>query len=139
MCCAWSNGGVRKAISIAGTCGQAGTLLAGAISRCLEGGCQGIPPVHHTHGQPVHPLTDGIGTIAKLMRCCADNPSVQVNGCLAFMALVRGEGELCTAHQWFVAKVGRRHEVPAHTVSYCHFEGYHIRCTQPYFHTVCLT
>ena len=31
--------------------------------------------------------------------------SVQAMACLALMGLVRGEGELCQANQWAIAKV----------------------------------
>jgi hypothetical protein len=36
----------------------------------------------------------------------ADHDGVQCNGCLALMSLVRGEGEVCQANQWHIAKAG---------------------------------
>lgn len=40
------------------------------------------------------------------MRLHADSEGVQCNACLAIMALVRGEGEVCIQNQWRVAKAG---------------------------------
>eukprot|EP00798_Chlamydomonas_sp_ICE-L_P022540 gene22540-29665_t len=47
-----------------------------------------------------------VGEIIALMTSWPVCAGVQSNGALLLMALVRGEGELCTANQWLVAKTG---------------------------------
>ena len=43
------------------------------------------------------------------MLCWPEAEGVQSNGCLALMAMVRGEGDTCQASQWNIAKVRGRH------------------------------
>jgi hypothetical protein len=40
-----------------------------------------------------------------VMRGTRTQASVQAMACLSLMGLVRGEGELCQANQWAIAKV----------------------------------
>ena len=47
----------------------------------------------------------GVRTLVDVMRGVRGQPSVQAVACLAIMGLVRGEGELCQANQWALAKV----------------------------------
>jgi len=41
-----------------------------------------------------------------LVLCGSGSDSIQCNGCLALMSLVRGEGEVCQSNQWHIAKAG---------------------------------
>ncbi|GAX80597.1 hypothetical protein CEUSTIGMA_g8033.t1, partial [Chlamydomonas eustigma] len=50
--------------------------------------------------------TGGIRTILDIMRLSRGLSSIQTSACLAIMGLVRGDGELCQATQWAVAKAG---------------------------------
>ncbi|CAD7704362.1 unnamed protein product [Ostreobium quekettii] len=50
--------------------------------------------------------TGGIDLIIKIMRQKPNNEGIQCNCCLALMSLVRGEGEVCQANQWNLAKAG---------------------------------
>lgn len=54
----------------------------------------------------MHTAMAGIESIVRCMRLHADSEGVQCNACLAIMALVRGEGEVCIQNQWRVAKAG---------------------------------
>ncbi|KAJ9531607.1 hypothetical protein QJQ45_015078, partial [Haematococcus lacustris] len=49
------------------------------------------------------------GAVHAVVACMglhAGNSAVQMAGCMALMALVRGEGDVCLACQWHIAKVG---------------------------------
>ena len=118
----WSDDEAREAVSLAGGCGAAGAELV--RHACLRScGCALGPAGAVTVFVARHQCSsiiichimcalapvDGVGAIAELMRSFPGSPSAQANGCLALMALVRGEGDLCTANQWLVAKVGGWH------------------------------
>ena len=42
----------------------------------------------------------------QVMKEHHEHDGVQCNACLALMALVRGEGDVCQANQWHIAKAG---------------------------------
>lgn len=46
-----------------------------------------------------------INALVTIMRLHASHAPVQAAACMCLMALVRGEGEVCLANQWHVAKV----------------------------------
>jgi hypothetical protein len=48
----------------------------------------------------------GVRSLVCVMAQHATSDSIQCNGCLALMSLVRGEGEVCQSNQWHVAKAG---------------------------------
>eukprot|EP00775_Hariotina_reticulata_P013734 gene13734-13855_t len=48
----------------------------------------------------------GIKSLVEVMALHAGSDSIQCNGCLALMSLVRGEGEVCQSNQWHIAKAG---------------------------------
>lgn len=67
------------------------------------------PLIHHEGATRTleHPTSNtGIESIVRCMRLHADSEGVQCNACLAIMALVRGEGDVCIQNQWRVAKAG---------------------------------
>lgn len=48
---------------------------------------------------------NGLPMLATAMQAYGDNAHVQARACMALMAMVRGEGEVCLANQWQLAKV----------------------------------
>lgn len=59
--------------------------------------------------------TGGVRSLVGVMQLHEGSDSIQCNGCLALMSLVRGEGEVCQSNQWHVAKAGAI-EVIAHAM-----------------------
>eukprot|EP00879_Flechtneria_rotunda_P004794 GHRR01005066.1.p1 GENE.GHRR01005066.1~~GHRR01005066.1.p1 ORF type:complete len:626 (+),score=240.90 GHRR01005066.1:617-2494(+) len=48
----------------------------------------------------------GVRSLVDVMALHSGSDSIQCNGCLALMSLVRGEGEVCQSNQWHIAKAG---------------------------------
>lgn len=47
----------------------------------------------------------GVAVVAAVMKLYCQHAAVQAGACMVLMALVRGEGEVCLANQWHIAKV----------------------------------